>query len=106
MTIDDLLRRRDHRLLQIDDQDRLPQPAGADRIGGLSDDNPFKMALEKVDNAQTEASNQIEAFVAGEQESLHEVMIATNQAKLQFQMLVEVRNKIMESYQELIRMQV
>jgi flagellar hook-basal body complex protein FliE len=62
--------------------------------------------VNKVDDAQKAADGQIEAFVAGEQENLHEVMIAMNEAKLSFQLMTEVRNRMLETYQELMRMQV
>ncbi|MBX2818735.1 MAG: flagellar hook-basal body complex protein FliE, partial [Rhodothermaceae bacterium] len=61
--------------------------------------------LDQVDMAQTEAGKEVEAFIAGEQENLHEVMIKLNQAKLSFHLLTEVRNKMMDTYHELIRMQ-
>ncbi|MEM1118704.1 MAG: flagellar hook-basal body complex protein FliE [Bacteroidota bacterium] len=44
--------------------------------------------------------------MAGETESVHDVMIALNQAELHFQLLTEVRNKLLDGYQELMRMQV
>lgn len=63
-------------------------------------------AIGKVDGAQKAADSQIEAFVSGEQENLHEVMIAMNEAKLSFQLMTEVRNRMLDTYQELMRMQV
>ena len=66
----------------------------------------LRNAVGRVDGAQKEADLQVEAFVAGEQEDLHEVMIAMNEARLYFQLMTEVRNKSLETYQELMRMQV
>ncbi len=63
-------------------------------------------AIDRVDIAQKSADAQVEAFVAGETENVHEVMISMNQAELHFQMLTEVRNKLLEGYQEIMRMQV
>lgn len=63
-------------------------------------------ALGRVDQAQKTADAQVEAFVAGETENTHEVMIALNQAELHFKLLTEVRNKLLDGYQELMRMQV
>lgn len=81
----------------------LPSPgqSGASGFGSALQD-----AVNKVDDAQKAADGQIEAFVAGEQENLHEVMIAMNEAKLSFQLMTEVRNRMLETYQELMRMQV
>ena len=63
-------------------------------------------ALDRVDQAQKASDAQVEAFIAGETENTHEVMIAMNQAELHFQLLTEVRNKLLDGYQELMRMQV
>lgn len=88
-----------------DDFSALPQPRRADGVDTEDFQNAFSYALEQVDQAQTDAGHQVEAFIAGEQENLHEVMISLNQAKLSFHLLTEVRNKMMDTYQELIRMQ-
>ena len=63
-------------------------------------------ALDRVDQVQKTSDAQVEAFIAGETENTHEVMIAMNQAELHFQLLTEVRNKLLDGYQELMRMQV
>jgi flagellar hook-basal body complex protein FliE len=83
---------------------RLPVPQS--QPGGTSFGETLKDAIGKVDASQNAANEQIEAFVAGETDDLHEVMISMNQAKLTFQLMTEVRNRAMETYQELMRMQV
>jgi flagellar hook-basal body complex protein FliE len=93
------------RLLRLDDTDELPQIQFMDPQRGERFRNAIEYAVDQVDLAQTEASQQIESFIAGEQENLHEVMISMNQAKLSFQLMTEVRNKMMETYNELLRMQ-
>jgi flagellar hook-basal body complex protein FliE len=81
----------------------LPQTP---ETGGSDFGDTFKEALGRVDEAQKTADAQITAFVAGEQENVSEVMIAMNEAKLAFQLMTEVRNRMLETYQELMRMQV
>ena len=97
-------------------------PAQLQRLQGVPGDGPrpswsrpdddkgfadtLKGAIDEVDASQKRADDQIEAFVAGEQENLHEVTIAMNEARLHFQLMTEVRNKSLETYQELMRMQV
>lgn len=81
----------------------LPQPRGTD---DSSFADTLRDAVGQVDSLNKAADEQIEAFVAGEQENLHEVVIAMNQAKLSFQLMTEVRNKMLETYHELMRMQV
>lgn len=87
-----------------------------DRGSGLPDlenatDGPsfgdtLEKALDNVDQAQKTADDKISAFVAGEEENLHEVMISMNQAKMHFDLMNEVRNRGLETYRELMRMQV
>lgn len=106
MNISDIQRLRTTNLLQLDDGGDLPQIRYPDAEGAERFRNAFEFAIDQVDAAQTEASNQVESFIAGEQENLHEVMIKLNQAKTTFQLMVEVRNKMMDAYQELFRMQI
>ena len=56
----------------------------------------------KQDNAQA-VTRQV---LLGESDQLHQSMIAMQEASVAFSMMVEVRNKLVESYQELMRMQV
>ena len=89
-----------------DDKPRsLPRPGG-DGPEGIGFGSALDQAIDKVDQAQKAADGQIDAFVAGEQENLHEVMISMNQAELYLQMMTEVRNRMLDTYQELMRMQV
>jgi flagellar hook-basal body complex protein FliE len=44
-------------------------------------------------------------LLAGKNVSLHQTVIAMEEAQVSFQLMVEVRNKLLESYQELMRMQ-
>ncbi len=89
-----------------DDPKALPQPRYGDEAGGPSFSDTLKDAVGSVNEAQQKADGHLEAFVAGRQENLHEVMIAMNEARVQFQLMTEVRNKILDTYQELMRMQV
>ena len=84
----------------------LPTPRLGGAASGPSFSDTLQNAIDEVDGAQKAADSQVEAFVAGEQENLHEVMIAMNEAKLSFQLMTEVRNRALETYQELMRMQV
>jgi len=85
---------------------QLPTPQFDDKPEGPSFVDTLSNAINSVDGAQKLADQNIEAFVAGETEDLHEVMISMNQAKMHFQLMAEVRNRSLETYQELMRMQV
>ncbi|MBO8159345.1 flagellar hook-basal body complex protein FliE [Thermosyntropha sp.] len=75
----------------------------------LSNETSFidllNQALNEVDRLQKNASQSAMRLITGEEEYLHNVMIAYEKASLALQLTVEVRNKIIEAYHELMRMQ-
>ncbi|OLO40890.1 flagellar hook-basal body complex protein FliE [Alkalihalophilus pseudofirmus] len=72
--------------------------------------NEFKAALsdaiKNVNAAQNESSEATLRLARGEADNLHEVMILGQKASITLQATVEVRNKVIEAYQEIMRMQV
>ncbi len=84
----------------------LPQPreVGTGSPGEFGD--LLKNAIDRVDDVQKHAGGEITSWIAGEQENLHEVMISMNHAQLSFQLMTEVRNRLLDTYQELMRMSV
>jgi flagellar hook-basal body complex protein FliE len=65
----------------------------------------LKEKLNEVNDKQIEAENVTEQFVKGEGSDIHEVMLATEEAKMSLELAVQIRNKIVEAYQEITRMQ-
>lgn len=63
-------------------------------------------AIADVNALQTQAGRAVEQLVAGEAVDLHEVMIAVEKAKTSFELLMEIRNKAIETYREIMRTQV
>ncbi|MBI5426919.1 MAG: flagellar hook-basal body complex protein FliE [Nitrospinae bacterium] len=63
-------------------------------------------SLAKVNSLQKEADKAIEDLVSGNSQNIHETMIAVNKADLAFRMTMQVRNKIVEAYQEVMRLQI
>lgn len=59
----------------------------------------------EVNGLQKESAAKSEGFIKGEPIELHDVMIASNKAKTSFQLLLELRNKGLELYREVSRMQ-
>jgi len=59
-----------------------------------------------VNDLQFEKGNAIDMLVTGEAADVHQVMVAVEQAGIALDLMLEIRNKILEGYQELIRMQV
>ena len=78
-----------------------PSPEGsqsfAERLGELVGD---------VNALQMKSGELQAAAIRGEEIAVHDVMIASEQAGLAFSLMVEIRNKLVEAYQEIMRMQV
>jgi flagellar hook-basal body complex protein FliE len=66
----------------------------------------LERAVADVNALQSEAGKAVEKMVGGEAVDLHEVMIAVEKAKTSFDLLMEIRNKALEAYREIMRMQV
>ena len=63
-------------------------------------------AVGSVDQTMKTSEQSMQDFAAGKTENVHEVMINMQRAQLSFQMMVEIRNKAIETYQEISRMQI
>ncbi len=63
-------------------------------------------ALQEVNAAQVRADELQIKFLTGEVQDLHQVVIALEEARLMMSLAVEVRNRVVESYQEISRMQI
>ena len=62
--------------------------------------------VNRVNDLQMKADQAVQGFVTGESKGLHEVMIAVEKSSISFQLLSQVRNKAVEAYHEIMRMQV
>ena len=63
-------------------------------------------AVAAVNDAQSFRDEMVEGAVAGRVGEVHDVMIAAEAAQLSFELMLEVRNKLLESYQQIMQMQV
>lgn len=63
-------------------------------------------SIKEVNQLQHVADRSIEQLIAGRSKNLHETMIAMEKADISFRLMMEVRNKIIEAYHEIMRMQV
>lgn len=66
----------------------------------------FKDMLKQVNDAQIKSDVETEKLITGKTDDLHNVMITAEKASITLQTAVEVRNKAIEAYQEVMRMQV
>jgi flagellar hook-basal body complex protein FliE len=59
-----------------------------------------------VERSQAQAQQTVNSFLAGNNEELHSVALATQRSSLEFDLFMQVRNKVVSAYQEVMRMQV
>lgn len=64
-----------------------------------------KGGIYKVNDVHMNANNNIQSFIKGEDVSMHEIMLSVQEAQMSTQLMLEVRNKIYEAYQEVNRVQ-
>jgi flagellar hook-basal body complex protein FliE len=63
-------------------------------------------AINGVDEKMKTSESGIQDYVSGKTDNIHDVMINMQRAQLSFQMMVEVRNKAVETYHEISKMQI
>jgi flagellar hook-basal body complex protein FliE len=66
----------------------------------------FAQEVGAVNTSLVKSESDIQRLAAGESQSLHQVMMHMEEAKLSFQLLAQVRNRLLDAYQEVMRMQV
>ncbi len=93
------------------------QPIGPNQInpapatGGVektdaSFEKTLKESIQQVNDAQLQADQAISDLTTGKQQDLHQTMIAIEKASLSFELMMQVRNKILSAYEEISRMQI
>ena len=92
--------------LQLVSPGTLTQSLGGTHPTQTSFANIFGQLVNEVGEKQAAAGENVGALLGGQNVSLHQAMISMEEASVSFQIMVEVRNKLLESYQELMRMQV
>ena len=63
-------------------------------------------SINQVNRRQQSADQAIESLVTGKSQDIHQTMIAMEKADLSFRLLMQVRNKLISAYQEIMRMQI
>ena len=74
--------------------------------GSISFGDTISQFLDAVNTAQVDAKDSVTKIVTGESENLHEAMAKVEEAKLSFELMLEIRNKLLQSFQVIQRMQV
>lgn len=63
-------------------------------------------AMHQLDTLQTQADQHAIALATGQDVDLADVVLATERAALGFQLAIQIRNRVVEAYQEIVRMQI
>jgi flagellar hook-basal body complex protein FliE len=88
----------------------MPSLGGITAPGTSSTGSAFQSvlgdAISKVESFQNDATNSVNKFLSGEGEELHKVALATQQADLSLQLFMQVRNKVVTAYNQVMQMQV
>jgi flagellar hook-basal body complex protein FliE len=81
------------------------EPAGTSPSSGEDFQNVLASAIGEVQGSATNASQSVENFLKGDGDDLHSTILSVQRAGLEFDMLMQVRNKVVTAYQEVMRMQ-
>ncbi len=96
--------------ISIPDLEKMPgldlTAPGPATSSGASFSNVLGGFIQEVSDKQAAASDAVSGLLSGKNVSLHQTMISMEEASVSFQLMVEVRNRLLDSYQELMRMQV
>lgn len=76
------------------------------KTGGPGFLDSLKSAIGNVNDAQREAGRAVDALMTGETQDIHRTMVALQQADVSFQLMMQVRNKLVTAYEEIQRMQI
>ena len=82
----------------------IPAPAGASRPAEFR--NVVEEAIGGVERHRQQAARSVETFLAGEGGELHSTVLAAQRAELALGLFLEARNKVVQAYQEIMRMQI
>ena len=84
----------------------MPNSAGpAASSGSGAFQNILQSTMSNLQSLQNNAGEAAQKFMTGESEELHTVALAGQQAELAFELGLQVRNKVVSAYQEVMKMQ-
>jgi flagellar hook-basal body complex protein FliE len=85
----------------------LPQmPALSSSTGQPGEfQNVLTGTINDLESMNNNASDSVQKFLSGENEELHTTILATQKAELAFELGMQVRNKVVDAYQEIMKMQ-
>lgn len=87
----------------------IPNLAAVQPLGPASQPGAFQSvlngAIQTIESANTDASTAVQKFLTGENEELHTAALAVQKANIEFDLGLQVRNKVVDAYQQIMQMQ-
>jgi flagellar hook-basal body complex protein FliE len=80
------------------------EPSSGNKEASFSD--VLENSIEKVNTYQNQADTAIKEMIAGRNKNIHETMLTIERADTSLKLMMQVRNKILDAYKEIIRMQI
>lgn len=84
----------------------LSQAQNTDNDKSMGFADMLKNSINEINSLQQQSAEMKSTLVTGEVNELHQVMISAEKSSLAFQLTLQIRNKVVEAYQEIMRMQV
>lgn len=85
--------------------DITEQPSPTSGAGDGSDfSSTLQTAVEQISQLQSDAQNKVAGLLNGSGEDIHSAMLAVEKANVSFEMMVQVRNRIVQAYQTISQM--
>jgi len=87
----------------------IPIPDSLTPAGGADSSHAFssilKDTISSLQSTQAEADSAVQKFLTGENDDIHTTVLATQRAEMAFELGLQVRNKVVSAYQEIMKMQ-
>ena len=77
-----------------------------DRVTAPGFSQMFERFIKGVDHKKKVAKNEVQDLILGKSDNIHEAMVKVQEAGVAFNLMIQVRNKLVDSYKELMRMRV
>jgi len=81
---------------------KISQAGNSEEIESFG--NLLQSFIGDVNNLQSNADQMVQKFALGQVEDVHQVVVAAEEASIAFQLFLEIRNKLVDAYHELMRM--
>ena len=85
---------------------QIDKSSSVDRVTAPGFSDMFEKFVRGVDHKKKISAKETQDLILGRSDNIHEAVVKSEEAKLAFNLMIEVRNKLVDSYKELMRMQV